>query len=169
MLYKLTEELREELKKPLGTLVKIGNETDYIKNNLITENFVITVGDGTTESFILAGGKPKVEIVDLKEKRSIREKTLTSAEIVIKVKNDPGTITEEAMEAIKNAISSKKRVRIEIDGEEDLLGIPSIIYAPKGSYVLYGQPNEGLVVVKVNDDVKDKASMILHSMKKVQN
>ncbi len=167
-MYELTEKLREDLKKPLGLLIRAGNEMEYIKNNLI-EKFVITVGDRTTESFILAGGKPKVEIVDLKEKRSSREKTLTSAETIIKVKNEPGTITEESIRAIKRAISSKKRVRIEIEGEEDLLGIPAIIYAPKGSYVLYGQPNEGLVVVKVDDDVKNKASEILSSMKKVQN
>ncbi len=167
-MYELTEELREELKKPLGLLIRAGSEIDYIKNNLI-EKLVITVGDRTTESFILAGGKPKVEIVDLKEKRSTREKTLTAAETIIKVKNDPGTISEESIKAIKSAIRSKKRVRIEIEGEEDLLGIPAIIYAPKGSYVLYGQPNEGLVVVKVGDDVKNKASEILSSMKKVKN
>ncbi len=169
MLYEITDELREELKRPLGLLIKSGNEAEYIKNNLINQKLVITVGDRTTELFILSGGKPKVEVVDLKEKRSRREKTLTTAEVFMRVKNDPGTITEESIEAIKNAISSKERVRIEIDGEEDLLGIPAIIYAPNGSFVLYGQPNEGLVVIKVDSSVKDKARKILSSMKKVQN
>jgi len=169
VLYKLTDHLREELKKPLGLLVKKGKETDYIKKNLLNKDFVITVGDKTTESFVMAGGKPKLEIVDLKEKRLRREKTATAAEEVIKIKNDPGTISDEAIEAIKNSLNSSKRVRIEIEGEEDLLGIPCIIYAPEGSYVLYGQPDEGLVIVRVDRNMKNKANAILLSMEKVQN
>jgi len=168
-LYRLTDHLREELKKPLGILVKKGKEADYIKKNLLNKDFVITVGDRTTESFVLAGGKPKLEIVDLKEKRSTREKTETAAEEIIKVRNEAGTINDEAIEVIKNSLNSPKRVRIEIDGEEDLLGIPCIIYAPEGSYVLYGQPNEGLVVVRVDRNMKNKANAILLSMEKVQN
>jgi len=168
-LYRLTDHLREELKKPLGILVKKGKEADYIKKNLLNKDFVITVGDRTTESFVLAGGKPKLEIVDLKEMRSTRVKTETAAEEIIKVRNEAGTISDEAIEVIKNSLNSPKRIRIEIDGEEDLLGIPCIIYAPEGSYVLYGQPNEGLVVVRVDRNMKDKANAILLSMEKVQN
>ena len=168
-MYRLTDHLREELKKPLGILVKKGKEADYIRKNLLNKDFVITVGDRTTESFVLAGGKPKLEIVDLKEKRSIRVKTETAAEEIIKVRNEAGTISDEAIEVIKNSLNSPKRVRIEIDGEEDLLGIPCIIYAPEGSYVLYGQPNEGLVVVRVDRNMKNKANAILLSMEKVQN
>jgi Uncharacterized protein conserved in archaea len=168
-LYRLTDHLREELKKPLGILVKKGKEADYIRKNLLNKDFVITVGDRTTESFVLAGGKPKLEIVDLKEKRSTRVKTETAAEEIIKVRNEAGTISDEAIEVIKNSLNSPKRIRIEIDGEEDLLGIPCIIYAPEGSYVLYGQPNEGLVVVRVDRNMKDKANAILLSMEKVQN
>ncbi|MFP3165684.1 MAG: DUF359 domain-containing protein [Nitrososphaeria archaeon] len=168
-MYRLTDHLREELKKPLGILVKKGKEADYIKKNLLNKDFVITVGDRTTESFVLAGGKPKLEIVDLKEMRSTRVKTETAAEEIIKVRNEAGTISDEAIEVIKNSLNSPKRIRIEIDGEEDLLGIPCIIYAPEGSYVLYGQPNEGLVVVRVDRNMKDKANAILLSMEKVQN
>ena len=168
-MYRLADHLREELKKPLGILVKKGKEADYIKKNLLNKDFVITVGDRTTESFVLAGGKPKLEIVDLKEMRSTRVKTETAAEEIIKVRNEAGTISDEAIEVIKNSLNSPKRIRIEIDGEEDLLGIPCIIYAPEGSYVLYGQPNEGLVVVRVDRNMKDKANAILLSMEKVQN
>ena len=43
-----------------------------------------------------------------------------------------------------------------VDGEEDLLALPSILFAPLNAYVLYGQPNEGIVVVSVTESLKIK-------------
>ncbi|HMK82220.1 MAG TPA: DUF359 domain-containing protein, partial [Candidatus Bathyarchaeia archaeon] len=36
-----------------------------------------------------------------------------------------------------------------VDGEEDLLVLVVIAVAPVGSLVVYGQPNEGIVLVNV--------------------
>jgi len=41
-----------------------------------------------------------------------------------------------------------------IDGEEDLLVLPVVQYAPIGSVVYYGQPGEGLVKVVVTKEKK---------------
>ena len=41
-------------------------------------------------------------------------------------------------------------MKIVVEGEEDLATLPAILYAPPGSVVVYGQPDEGSVLVKVN-------------------
>ncbi|PJB96490.1 MAG: DUF359 domain-containing protein, partial [Nitrosopumilales archaeon CG_4_9_14_0_8_um_filter_34_10] len=46
----------------------------------------------------------------------------------------------------------------------DLLVIPVCIHAPENSIVLYGQPNEGLVVVKVTPEIRNKTQRLLDLM-----
>ncbi|MDG7054637.1 MAG: GTP-dependent dephospho-CoA kinase family protein, partial [Nitrososphaerota archaeon] len=75
-----------------------------------------------------------------------------------------GEITEQSIEIIEQAITSKPPVRIIVDGEEDLLVIPVCIYAPENTIIMYGQPNEGLVVVTVNEEIKKKTKSILEAM-----
>ena len=48
-------------------------------------------------------------------------------------------------------------VRITVFGEEDLLVLPVCIHAPDNSIVLYGQPNEGLVLVEITTEIRNKA------------
>ena len=55
-------------------------------------------------------------------------------------------------------------VRIMVHGEEDLLVIPVCIYAPENAVVFYGQPNEGLVIVKVTSDIRNKTQKLLDLM-----
>ena len=61
-------------------------------------------------------------------------------------------------------MKSKAPVRILVDGEEDLLVIPVCIHAPDYAIIMYGQPNEGLVVVKINEEIKKKTKSILECM-----
>lgn len=55
-------------------------------------------------------------------------------------------------------------VRITVMGEEDLLVLPVCIYAPDNSIVLYGQPNEGLVLVEVSTEIRNKVQTLLNLM-----
>ena len=52
-----------------------------------------------------------------------------------------------------------------VDGEEDLLVLPVCLFAPENSVVMYGQPNEGLVVAEITDEVRDKVQKIVNQMK----
>ena len=38
------------------------------------------------------------------------------------------------------------------------------IYAPENSVVLYGQPNEGLVIVKITSEIRNKVQSLLDLM-----
>ena len=55
-------------------------------------------------------------------------------------------------------------VRIMVNGEEDLLVLPVCVYAPENSVVMYGQPNQGLVIVKVTPEIRNKAQKLLDLM-----
>ena len=51
-----------------------------------------------------------------------------------------------------------------LTGEEDLLVIPVCIHAPDNAVVMYGQPNEGLVIVKITPEIRNKTQTLLDSM-----
>jgi len=162
----LSNDLRDQLKTPLGNLIRDNdpNKENIIKKNS-TESIIITVGDRTTENLLQLGIKPQIQIVDGLEKRSKRvvptdDKTNTK----LFCKNPPGEITTESMKVIQEAFSTEPPVRILVDGEEDLLVIPVCIYAPENSIVMYGQPNEGLVIVTVTPEIRAKVQKILNTM-----
>ncbi len=163
---RLPEELRDKLKIPLGTLLL---EKDTNKENVLKKisnvSYIITVGDATTEKMLSFGIVPSLQIVDALEKRAKREPP-TSAQIITNIScdNPAGEITENSIDQIKKAFKSKPPVRIMINGEEDLLVIPVCIFAPENSVVMYGQPNEGLVIVHINEEIRHKAQTILNSM-----
>ena len=163
---KLPENLRDQLKIPLGDLIK---EENVNKENILTkigsEPIVITVGDRTTENMINLGIMPQIQIVDGLEKRNQRlvpkDDTINTN---LSCKNPPGEITEESTQVIQKAFSCKLPVRIIVDGEEDLLVLPVCIFAPENSVVMYGQPNEGLVIVHITPDIQAKVQKILDAM-----
>jgi hypothetical protein len=51
-----------------------------------------------------------------------------------------------------------------VKGEEDLAVLPCIIEADWDSVVLYGQPDEGIVYVKVTEEKKFDAGTIIKMM-----
>mgnify|MGYP001068176838 FL=1 len=163
----LPDDLRDQLKTPLGNLI---SDNDPNKENIIkkisAESVIITVGDRTTENMLQLGLKPQVQIIDGLEKRNQRiVLTDDTVNTNLSCKNPPGEITEESIQVIQKAFSCESPVRITVDGEEDLLVIPVCIHAPENSIVMYGQPNEGLVIIRVTPEIKTKVQKILDSMK----
>jgi len=162
----LPDDLRDQLKNPLGSLV---SDSDSNKENIIkkfsAESVLITVGDRTTENILQLGFKPQIQIIDGLEKRNQRVvPTDDTINTKLSCKNPPGEITEESIQIIKKAFSSEPPVRIIVDGEEDLLVIPVCIHAPENSVVMYGQPNEGLVIVQITPEIRAKVQKILDAM-----
>ena len=162
----LPDDLRDQLKTPLGNLV---SDNDPNKENIIkkisADTTLITVGDRTTENILQFGLKPQIQIIDGLEKRS---QCIVPADDTVNTKlscrNPPGEITEESVQVIQKAFSCEPPVRITVDGEEDLLVIPVCIHAPENSIVMYGQPNEGLVIVTITPEIRAKVQKILDVM-----
>ncbi|HET6517595.1 MAG TPA: GTP-dependent dephospho-CoA kinase family protein [Nitrosopumilaceae archaeon] len=163
---RLPENLREQLKIPLGILMPNNQASKENILKQISENsFLVTIGDATTEKILSYGIMPSLQIIDAQEKRVKREPPKTNELLTnLSCKNPAGEITGQSIETIKQAIASKPPVRITVDGEEDLLVIPVCIFAPENTIIMYGQPNEGLVIVSVNDEIKKKTKSILDAM-----
>lgn len=163
---KLPDSLRDQLKIPLGTLLLEKDATKQnILNYLSNHSFVITVGDRTTEKMIDLGLTPSVQIIDSQEKRIKRDPPKDeNISTELRCDNPAAEITSQSIDTIKKAFSLKPPVRIVVNGEEDLLVIPVCIDAPKDSVVMYGQPNEGLVIVQITPEIRNKAQRLLDSM-----
>ncbi|MCH7967372.1 MAG: GTP-dependent dephospho-CoA kinase family protein [Thaumarchaeota archaeon] len=162
---KLPDSLRDQLKIPLGILL-LESQTDKtnIEKYFSGNSYVITVGDRTTEKMIGFGLIPSLQIIDGKEKRAKREPPKLANAIELTVDNPAAEITSQSIDIIKKAFTMQPPVRISVNGEEDLLVIPACVYAPENAIILYGQPNEGLVIVKITPEIRSKTQKLLDLM-----
>ena len=159
---RLPDSLRDELKIPLGILLK-DTTLENISRHIPKDSYIITVGDATTEKMLNFGFAPSLQIVDGYEKRGKRIPPHSTATILT-CDNPAAQITLQSIDVIKQAFSTKPPVQILVNGEEDLLVIPVCIFAPQNSVVLYGQPNEGLVLVPVTQEIRNKTQSLLNRM-----
>ena len=163
---KLPDSLREQLKIPLGELLLEETVTkENIQKHLSDNPYIVTVGDRTTEKMINYGLIPSLQIIDGIEKREKRNPIALENTTELTVDNPPAEITNDSVDLIKNALTMNPPVRILVNGEEDLLVLPVCIHAPENAIVMYGQPNEGLVIVKITPEIKNKAQRTLDLMK----
>ena len=167
---RLTDLQRRELKSPLGLLIE-GSFDKTIKElkKLIEKekpSMIISVGDAVSESLTKKDVLPNVFIVDNKIMRKTITPILVKADETRYIKNPPGTLTEESLREVQEALKEEKkeRIKIVVDGEEDLLTLPSVLYAPENSLVIYGQPRRGIVVVKVTEQKRERVRQIIESM-----
>jgi uncharacterized protein (UPF0218 family) len=163
----LPENLRNELKIPLGKLIKNTDpEKEQIIKQIYTKNIVITIGDATSEMLIKLGLIPFLQIVDGKEKRHEREFPADNSVVTnLHCVNPAGELTQQSIDIIKKSFNSEPPVRIVVEGEEDLLVIPVCLLAPENCLVMYGQPNEGLVTVQITKEIREKVQKIVNLMK----
>ena len=166
--YTITPELRIKLKDPFGTLIQgTFHETiDEIKKLVETEkpSIIVSVGDIVSRNFHQASLNPQLTIIDNISSRTQKMPQEAPVKKTIYVKNPQGTITHEAIRAVKQALEKKGHTHIVVDGEEDLLALIAVIYAPTNSFVVYGQPHLGVVVVKVTSEKKAQAKAFLNEM-----
>lgn len=167
----LTPDLRLELKNPLGALMK-GAPKETMKQLaalLLKEkpDCMITVGDIVSRNVLENGLHPKIVIVDNKAMRESTQPLSVEAAEKMTVHNPAGTITPEAWLTVRQALRQRQPTQIVVEGEEDLLTLVAVLEAPEDSLVIYGQPHEGLVVVKVDEKTKKRVKEIVDSMEPV--
>jgi uncharacterized protein (UPF0218 family) len=167
--YILTPELRLKLKEPFGSLIQgTAEETMARINELIKKEKpprIISVGDVVSLNLHRHGVEPQLTIID---NVSLRDKAMPQEVVVEKtvyVDNPQGTIAQGAILAIKKALREKKHTHIVVKGEEDLLTLIAVLFAPENAFVIYGQPYSGVVVVKVTLERKARVQEFLNAMK----
>lgn len=167
--YVLTPELRRKLKDPFGNLIIGSPDQTMAKMKKMVESEkpsrIISVGDVVSNNLHLYNLHPLVTIIDNISQRDQPMPQKEEAEKTVNVENPQGTITKEAIIAIKNAIESDEHTHIIVKGEEDLLTLIAVLYAPETALVVYGQPHSGIVVVKVTSEKKAQVKEYLKAMK----
>jgi GTP-dependent dephospho-CoA kinase len=163
----LPKNLRDELRNPIGKILTQPQEVQIYRKNAL---MVISVGDICSLFLHKAGYTPDLSIIDFKTRREIIAKSdivnfLSSKTEPIENSNRAGTISKKVVYSLKKAIKTflekKERQVIIINGEEDLLALPAVLFAPLGSVVFYGQFDRGTVVVPVTEEKKREISEIL--------
>jgi len=174
-MYRLTHDVQRSLKQPFGELL-IGNQPDVfdtVLQELMEADVVIAVGDMTSMNLIRAGIRPIICVFDEKTHRNryiqgMRETFSDFGYRVVSVSNPPATISDELWTAMDRYIRGQEKVAILIDGEEDLATIPAVLLAPDEAIVCYGQPDEGAVVIRVTDEMREKTRSLLEKMEVVE-
>jgi uncharacterized protein (UPF0218 family) len=163
---RLPESLRENLQWPLGPLVHGGDVLPAVG----TASPVVTVGDFCTLDLIARGRTPDLCLVDFKTKRQedpeLRDAFSRVPAKVVRLKNTAATIAADAWRVVSEAFKSEERVRVEVQGEEDLLALVCIALAPETAAVLYGMPGQGVVVVRADGAAKSRVLDILKRMER---
>jgi uncharacterized protein (UPF0218 family) len=164
----LTDELRQRLKEPLGELVKgtIQECNTALRRTVERDKpqLLILVGDTISRNAINAGLTPDIVIIDNKEMRSQAITFRHGKARMFKTLNEAGTIAQEAWKTVEESIKARNAVVI-VDGEEDLLTLVAILEAPDGALVAYGQPDNGIVLVRVTAAKKKEIESIVSQMK----
>jgi uncharacterized protein (UPF0218 family) len=158
---RLPDDLRDALKAPLGPVF-----TDVDELLALVDGPLLTVGDVVTAHLVRAGKRPDLAVVDERTKRGpVDDETAGLVpEPDATVENPAATVTGELIEAMREGLSAGGPSTILVDGEEDLAVLPALLLAPTGASVVYGQPDEGMVLVGVYAGVRERAREWLERM-----
>lgn len=165
-MYRLPDALRPVFQKPFGPV----RTTEQVRGDLRPGDIIVAIGDLVAKTALDLGLEPKLIIVDYQTQRGpvpadVREALSKYGHTVLRVVNPAATVTNELFVAVAQGLRLRGPVRIEVDGEEDLAGLPVFDQAPEGAVVLYGMPNQGIVVVRVDAEMKRKTRQLLQEMK----
>ncbi len=166
----LPDALRPELAQPLGKILVGEAIAESIEKN--KEKMIITVGDLTTKTLLDAGVTPALSIIDGRLMRQPFAEALDLLQQnrvpVQHVKSGPGYISKEARLLVEKCLQGDplQKSAMVIEGEEDLLTLPAVVYAPIGAVLYYGQPAmdegvEGMVEVHIDAVVQTTARALL--------
>ena len=156
------------LKEPFGVIIK---DDDINKESLNQEigraHKIITVGDTTTEKLVSLGYIPDISVVDGKEKRIKKHKIFEyPTDKILHFENKPGELDQQIIAEILQLTQGKLESKIQfiIEGEEDLVALPFLMFSPDDWVICYGQPYHGLVIGHVNEDSRSRAKLIFNKV-----
>ena len=163
ILAKLPDDLRDELKDPLGPVY---TDADDLLADAGTP--VVAVGDMVTYHLLEAGRRPDVALVDGKTKRERVEREVAEAidgfDHRVDAVNPPATLTDELLTALADAMERDGTTVVTVEGEEDLAALAVVLAAPDGAAVVYGQPDEGMVLATVDDALRAECRDLVEAM-----
>lgn len=153
---KVSDEVREKLKRPLGRLVRTIPEA-LAKAEAARRggHSIVVIGDRTTLNFVANGLIPDLSIIDGREMRGPAPRVDSRIfKNFYRVENPAGAINTDIVGVIVEGLSDPPSL-IFVEGEEDLLGLLVCVTVDEGTSVFYGQPHEGIVMIDLTRDAKE--------------
>lgn len=161
----LPVDLRRELRKPIGPIIPDGDVERVVTSD--QTRVIVTVGDKTTERILHLGIRPRLSAIDFFTNRerfdwpkSLMDMLLEHREVKT-LTSGPGYISGDVLTYIRQWAQICTPSLLIIDGEEDLLVLPLAMEAPDGTVIYYGQPDQGMVRVVVDERVRTSAQTLL--------
>jgi len=157
---KIPQKVKKELKEPLGKV-----HTDYKEViKLANDHKIISVGDICTLGLLQMGIRPHLAVFDFK---FMRKKLQPEYVAILKrdfpkarrIKNVAGTISDNLLRKSDEYLETGGGLLV--DGEEDLTALAFIDCAGPDFVLIYGQPDEGLVIVNMNNKTKKRVKELL--------
>lgn len=165
--------VKDELRVPVGDVYTGPEDAIHIAARPVLDRIeheqptmVISVGDIVTQSLQQADIEPDISFVDYRSRRSDRKDLVHSAVHRFgPFKNEAGTINSAVAltfaDIIVQSIQTKEHMQIVIEGEEDLFGLVTILLSPLGAVMIYGQFDQGMVYVPIDEERKAQALLML--------
>jgi uncharacterized protein (UPF0218 family) len=161
----LPEDKRSLFRQPFG-IVYPDIQSILVK---VSGKIIFSVGDVVTHQLVQSMVLPKLAIIDGHTMRKpVNFSPPKGFKRILKAKNPPGTLTPQLFMVLKKGVAEGETL-IEIEGEEDLAVIPLVIEAPLGAVILYGQPNEGIVLCEITRAAKEKAREMLECFIEIED
>ena len=160
----IPENLKRELREPLGKAVE-----SIDKIVIDSDKKLITIGDKISSIAVKAGLNPIMMIYDCKEYGIVAGKEIVdvlenSINSKVVVNNPKNCISDDLQKTIKKSMDMGLKVKIFIIGEDTFAFIPAIMEADDNTIVLYGTRNSEILMVEVNDNVKNKCMELVNKM-----
>lgn len=119
-------------------------------------NLVLVVGDTTLEKFIKNKWYFSLAIYDGKEQRQpTTSQIILGLEPDMRIINKNSSLSVELFQALSHAIHENFQLLF-VDGEEDLATVALVLLLPLQAKIYYGQPQEGMVEIVVNEETKNR-------------
>jgi uncharacterized protein (UPF0218 family) len=158
--------MREVLQEPYG------ESLDVMALRSIDQASLVTVGDVVSLTAREEGLQPRICVYDgMTERREMTgfaRKVQESGEPIQTVRNPAGTISQELLEALRNAFQTKGRTIIRVDGEEDLAVLACLFLAPEGIKVVYGWPGRGMLLVTTTTATRSMAEALWKELEELE-
>jgi phosphopantetheine adenylyltransferase/uncharacterized protein (UPF0218 family) len=177
----LPDSLREELRSPLGRVISslpLQKKPRMINMKAMKQNqsalYTISVGDVITYNLKKSGATPTLSIIDGMTRRkalNVRKLQIIKQIDCQYAPNKKGSIQKEAVDALYMLLisgHSEAAKQLFIKGEEDLLTLVAVLFAPLGSHVWYGQQGLGAIDIHVTEKMKSMVYNLIKQFKSVK-
>lgn len=148
---RLTDDLKPEFQKAWGDVLT----DDETIANVLSGKKIITVGDVVSKTVRKLEIKPLLLVIDQKSERNFLSEVKSDTTIQVNKAGEINTATAAFLfDRLDAALLNNVSQTVVIDGEEDLLAFPLMLYAPLLSIVCYGLRDKGLVAVVIDEELK---------------